>query len=168
MYRRKTQYNYSYVLIVQTFFIFYPRRRDTFSSLRNFIAKINANTFQVIDRTHFQQPPNDVCASAFTKRRCDAPHACITLKCANAPDASGAECAAVGWRREAAWGGVRSAGLPGVGPGWSTGYRAPLMPRADYFSSVITLSSPLCRSGLRGLMGTAMYNSLIISIQFDN
>lgn len=43
-----------------------------------------------------------------------------------------------------------------------------LMPQADYFSTVITLSSPLCRIGLWGLMDTAMYNSLIISIQFDN
>lgn len=43
-----------------------------------------------------------------------------------------------------------------------------LMPQADYFSTVITLSSPLCRSGLWGLMDTAMYNSFIISIQFDN
>lgn len=43
-----------------------------------------------------------------------------------------------------------------------------LMPQADYFSTVITLLSPLCRSGLWGLMDTAMYNSLIISIQFDN
>ncbi len=56
----------------------------------------------------------------------------------------------------------------GVRPGWSCEYSALLMPQADYFSTVITLSSPLCRSGLWGLMDTSMYNSLIISIQFDN
>lgn len=55
-----------------------------------------------------------------------------------------------------------------VRPGWSCEYSALLMPQADYFSTVITLSSPLCRSGLWGLMDTSMYNSLIISIQFDN
>ena len=56
-----------------------------------------------------------------------------------------------------------------VRPGWSCRVQcALLMPQADYFSTVITLSSPLCRSGLWGLMDTAMYNSLIISIQFDN
>lgn len=55
-----------------------------------------------------------------------------------------------------------------VRPGWRCEYSALLMPQADYFPTVITLSSPLCRSGLWGLMDTAMYNSLIISIQFDN
>lgn len=54
---------------------------------------------------------------------------------------------------------VKQSGLAGA---------ALLMPQADYFSTVITLLSPLCRSGLWGLMDTAMYNSLIISIQFDN
>lgn len=50
---------------------------------------------------------------------------------------------------------VKQSGLAGA---------ALLMPQADYFSTVITLLSPLCRSGLWGLMDTAMYNSLIISI----
>lgn len=63
---------------------------------------------------------------------------------------------------------VKSIKCKGVGPGWSFEYSVLLMPQADYFSTVITLSSPLCRSGLWGLMDTAMYNSLIISIQFDN
>ena len=43
-----------------------------------------------------------------------------------------------------------------------------LMPQADYCTAIITLSSPLCRSGLWGLIDRAMFNSLIISIEFDN